>query len=196
MYLKYFVYVSSVNNLSDARYCSGMFVDYIGFNFDQNSKNKISIDNFKEIKNWINGPKIVAEFGDSSITHINEIMSKIEVDYLSINYSSETIKKIDKNCIINIPDKDIISQNPKLIKENINKIKLVIIEDFDDSMINSVKYEGIDVFIENKKSFLDTENKLKKYDLGLKLSGSNELRPGYKDYNTISDILDKISIPI
>ncbi len=196
MYLKYFVYVSSVNNLSDARYCSGMFVDYIGFNFDQNSKNKISIDNFKEIKNWINGPKIVAEFGDSSITHINEIMSKIEVDYLSINYSSETIKKIDKNCIINIPDKDIISQNPKLIKENINKIKLVTIEDFDDSMINSVKYEGIDVFIENKKSFLDTENKLKKYDLGLKLSGSNELRPGYKDYNTISDILDKISIPI
>ncbi|RPF74890.1 MAG: hypothetical protein CBE49_000445 [Rickettsiales bacterium TMED289] len=173
-----------------------MFVDYIGFNFDQNSKNKISIDNFKEIKNWINGPKIVAEFGDSSITHINEIMSKIEVDYLSINYSSETIKKIGKNCIINIPDKDIISQNPKLIKENINKIKLVIIEDFDDSMINSVKYEGIDVFIENKKSFLDTENKLKKYDLGLKLSGSNELRPGYKDYNTISDILDKISIPI
>tara|TARA_S200000501_G_scaffold378818_1_gene443950 strand:+ start:9628 stop:10149 length:522 start_codon:yes stop_codon:yes gene_type:complete len=173
-----------------------MFVDYIGFNFDQNSKNKISIDNFKEIKNWINGPKIVAEFGDSSITHINEIMSKIEVDYLSINYSSETIKKIDKNCIINIPDKDIISQNPKLIKENINKIKLVTIEDFDDSMINSVKYEGIDVFIENKKSFLDTENKLKKYDLGLKLSGSNELRPGYKDYNTISDILDKISIPI
>ncbi len=196
MYLKYFVYVSSVNNLSDARYCSGMFVDYIGFNFDQNSKNKISIDNFKEIKNWINGPKIVAEFGDSSITHINENMSKIEVDYLSINYSSETIKKIGKNCIINIPDKDIISQNPKLIKENINKIKLVTIEDFDDSMINSVKYEGIDVFIENKKSFLDTENKLKKYDLGLKLSGSNELRPGYKDYNTISDILDKISIPI
>ena len=40
MYLKYFVYVSSVNNLSDARYCSGMFVDYIGFNFDQNSKIK------------------------------------------------------------------------------------------------------------------------------------------------------------
>ena len=97
MYLKYFVYVSSVNNLSDARYCSGMFVDYIGFNFDQNSKNKISIDNFKEIKNWINGPKIVAEFADSSITYIEEFMSKIEVDYLSINYSSEIIKKIDKN---------------------------------------------------------------------------------------------------
>ena len=97
MYLKYFVYVSSVNNLSDARYCSGMFVDYIGFDFDQNSKNKISIDNFKEIKNWINGPKIVAEFADSSITYIEEFMSKIEVDYLSINCSSEIIKKIDKN---------------------------------------------------------------------------------------------------
>ena len=195
MYLKYFVYVSSVNNLSDARYCSGMFVDYIGFNFDQNSKNKISIDNFKEIKNWINGPKIVAEFADSSITYIEEFMSKIEVDYLSINYSSEIIKKIDKNFIVNISDKNIMRQNPKLIEENINKIKLVTIDDFDDSMIDFVKYEGIDVFIECKKSFLDTEKMLKRYDLGLKLSGSNELRPGYKDYNNISDILNEISIP-
>ena len=53
------------------------------------------IYNFKEIKNWINGPKIVAEFADSSITYIEEFMSKIEVDYLSINYSSKIIKKID-----------------------------------------------------------------------------------------------------
>ena len=66
---------------------------------------------------------------------------------------------------------------------------------FDDSMIDFVKYEGIDVFIECKKSFLDTEKMLKRYDLGLKLSGSNELRPGYKDYNNISDILNEISIP-
>ena len=122
-------------------------------------------------------------------------MSKIDVDYLSINYNSEIIKKIDKNCIVNISDKNIMKQYPKLIEENINKIKLVTIDDFDDSMIDFVKYEGIDVFIDSKKSFLDTEKKLKKYDLGLKLSGSNELRPGYKDYNNISDILDKINIP-
>ncbi|GIR72615.1 MAG: hypothetical protein CM15mP75_1270 [Flammeovirgaceae bacterium] len=44
-------------------------------------------------------------------------------------------------------------QNPNLIEENINKIKLVTIDDFDDSMIDFVKYEGIDVFIECKKSF-------------------------------------------
>ena len=52
------------------------------------------------------------------------------------------------------------------------------------------------MFLLNVKNlFLDTEKMLKRYDLGLKLSGSNELRPGYKDYNNISDILDEISIP-
>ena len=35
------------------------------------------------------------------------------------------------------------------------------IDDFDDSMIDFVKYEGIDVFIECKKSFLDTEKNVK-----------------------------------
>ena len=137
MYLKSFVYVSSVNNLSDARYCSGMFVDYIGFNFDQNSKNKISIDNFKEIKNWINGPKIVAEFADSSITYIEEFMSKIEVDYLSINYSSEIIKKIDKNCIVNISDKNIIQNVTEKINVIYKQIKKNEIKPDTDYLFNN-----------------------------------------------------------
>ena len=34
MSLKYFVHVSSINNLSDARYCSGMMVNSLGFDID------------------------------------------------------------------------------------------------------------------------------------------------------------------
>ena len=37
MSLKYFVHVSSISNLSDARYCSGMMVDSLGYNLDENS---------------------------------------------------------------------------------------------------------------------------------------------------------------
>ena len=44
MSLKYFVHVSSISNLSDARYCSGMMVNSLGFNLDENSKNKLEIE--------------------------------------------------------------------------------------------------------------------------------------------------------
>ena len=39
------------------------------------------------------------------------------------------------------------------------------------------------------------ENMLKildKYKYGILLKGSNEIRPGFKDYDTISDILESI----
>ena len=42
MSLKYFVHVSSISNLSDARYCSGMMVDSLGYNLDENSNNILS----------------------------------------------------------------------------------------------------------------------------------------------------------
>ena len=35
---KKFVKIRGVNNLSDARYCSGMMVDVIGFNLNSNHK--------------------------------------------------------------------------------------------------------------------------------------------------------------
>ena len=44
MSLKYFVHVSSISNLSDARYCSGMMVDSLGYNLDENSNNILSIE--------------------------------------------------------------------------------------------------------------------------------------------------------
>ena len=52
MSLKYFVHVSSISNLSDARYCSGMMVDSLGYNLDENSNNILSIDSVKEISQW------------------------------------------------------------------------------------------------------------------------------------------------
>ena len=49
MSLRYFVHVSSVSNLSDARYCSGMMVDSLGYNLDENSESRISYKTANEI---------------------------------------------------------------------------------------------------------------------------------------------------
>ena len=196
MYLKYFVYVSSVNNLSDARYCSGMFVDYIGFNFDENSRNHITIEKFMEIKNWINGPKIVAEFGNSSWSHTQDYLSNIDVDYININYKFKYIKKLKNKLIINIPDLNDVRDNLEIITQNSSNLKAIIVDQFDDFSSNYIKtLSNHDVFIGKKETLNQTESVLKKYNFGLKLSGSEELRPGYKDYTNLSDTLEKITLP-
>ena len=99
MYLKYFVYVSSVNNLSDARYCSGMFVDYIGFNFDENSKNHITIEKFSEIKNWIN-------------INVNNVKIKLNINNRMTEPFFTGVKRIDPKMSLKVfidefKDKDI-----------------------------------------------------------------------------------------
>ena len=76
MSLKYFVKVGNVNNLSDARYCSAMGVNQLGFKLSGFGNNDSTIDNIKEIIRWINGVDIVAEFDNNDVEFINSIIMK------------------------------------------------------------------------------------------------------------------------
>ena len=197
MSLKYFVHVSSITNLSDARYCSGMMVNSLGFDLDENSNNKLSIENINEICAWVNGVDFVGEFNNSSSTYINGILNKIDFEYISININ-KSIKNIDfdsKRILILIPDPNLITSkindhlmsffpdSRTIIIDNMNKkslSKLDILDNNYEIIINPLDN------INTTKSFLD------KFNLGLLLKGSHEIRPGYKDYDLISDYLEAI----
>ncbi len=64
MSLKTEVKVGNISNLSDARYCAGMGVQYLGFSMDRNTEHYIDQKTLKTIKEWIVGPTIVGEFSD------------------------------------------------------------------------------------------------------------------------------------
>ncbi len=55
--------ISSITNLTDARYFSAIGAHYLGFCFDVLNENNISIAKVKEIINWLHEPVIVGEFG-------------------------------------------------------------------------------------------------------------------------------------
>ena len=197
MSLKYFVYVSSVNNLSDARYCSAMMVDYLGFNLDENSKNKISVDNITEISSWINGVKLVGEFNKSSCNYINKALQKTDFSLIQIDISNVcTNLNFDyENIIVKI--KDLSEHNNSILSElksNFCKTRIIIVEKFNESnsMILADLAKKYKVFINPLKSINKTKEILRKYNLGLHLYGSDEIRPGFKDYDSLSSVLDKI----
>ena len=198
MSLKYFVKVGNVNNLSDARYCSAMGVNQLGFKLNDLDNNSSKIDNIKEIIGWINGVDTVAEFVNNDVEFINSII-KIELfDFIQLNHK------------INIDDVNI---NPKRIIILINRID-ELNEFFDDDLIkkfSEISYliiENVELFTSSQLyklsnnfkilinptlNFIEIEDLINKYSfLGFNLYGSDEIKAGFKDYNSISDTLDLI----
>lgn len=197
MSLKYFVHVSSISNLSDARYCSGMMVDSLGYNLDEYSDGKLSIDAVKEISQWVNGVKFIAEFNNSSVNHINKILEHDIFDAMQINIDNK-IKNLnfdESKIIIRISNPNKINEETNAyLDKNFNNVETLIIDNLSNESINNLK------FLNNKYMLLINpfeeisliKNKLKKVNFGLTLKGSYEIRPGLKDYDSLSDILESI----
>ena len=104
--LKTQVKVSSITNLSDARYCAGMGVDLLGFAIQE-----ISLEKFTEIRNWLAGVEIVGEFSTHDAEEIKAKVAEYQPDYLEID---------TKVNLVAIQDIAI----PKILRVNIDKDNL------------------------------------------------------------------------
>ena len=197
MSLKYFVHVSSISNLSDARYCSGMMVDSLGYNLDENSNNILSIDSVKEISQWVNGVKFIAEFYNSSEEHINKILENEIFDAIQLNIENK-IKNInfnDSKVLIRISNPNEINENTnKLLDENFPKTETLIIDNLSNESINNLGYldKKYMLIINPYEDISSLISKIKHKNFGLLLKGSNEIKPGLKDYDSLSEFLESI----
>ena len=197
MSLKYFVHVSSINNLSDARYCSGMMVNSLGFDLDKESKTKLPLENINEICKWVNGVDFVGEFNNSQSNYINQVINELDFNYISVNISN-TIKSIDfdhQKIIIVLPEPNLISPGTNnYLRDNFPESRTLIIDNLTKDSISKLELltDNYEIIINPLETINITKSILNKFDLGLLLKGSQEIKPGYKDYDSISDYLDAI----
>ena len=197
MSLKYFVHVSSINNLSDARYCSGMMVNSLGFDLDIESKTKLPVENINEICKWVNGVDFVGEFNNSQSNYINEVINELDFNYISVNVSNN-IKSLDfdhQKIIIVLPEPNLISpRTNNYLRDNFPESRTLIIDNLTKDSISKLELltDNYEIIINPLETINNTKNLLNKLDLGLLLKGSQEIKPGYKDYDSISDYLDAI----
>lgn len=196
MALKTHVLISSVNNLSDARYCSGMHVNYIGFGFEKTDNNYIPRETFKELTEWLSGVDFVGEFSHYDTqdvrmtlqdygTKVVQIRNKDQVKQLQLDGFTVilTIDITDWLSIENIhPDYLVIeSHHDVLTEEEIHIITKLSTEHkvFIGAGITNENVEGI---LEETKAY------------GIALQGGDEIRPGYKDYDALADILETLEV--
>lgn len=86
MGLKTVVKTGGITNLSDARYCAGMGVDFLGFRVIEGQPNAISAKTYQEIRGWVTGPQIVAEiYGIESHESLSGIMENFQPDFYELS---------------------------------------------------------------------------------------------------------------
>jgi len=204
MALSSFVYISDVDNLSDARYAAGMGVNLIGFKLDPEDKASLNLEEFQEISEWISGVKIVGEFGAINPKDVKDLLGRFKVDYLLVSNESQ----IHDFSTLGLPliYKAIVNQeNKEELLSTLNYCSGVV--DFfllesdrttlDENEMGLVKniassYPIILGYGINAENIAAIINELQVEAICLK--GSPELRPGYKNFDEMADILEALDI--
>lgn len=206
MALKTLVKVSEVNNLSDARYCAGMGVDLVGFSIDKDNEKRISPENYKVITGWIEGVNNVLEFNSSTAEEIIEAIEVYQTDYIQI-CNEELVKtlfskNISQPLIFKINLKNDLSVYRNTFESLTEKVSHFLIESDNEDIIsektfNELKYLttkypiiiGFGISTENLEQILTTIK-----PIGIALKGGDEIRPGYKDFDELADILEELEL--
>ncbi|MCH6200958.1 phosphoribosylanthranilate isomerase [Aquiflexum sp. LQ15W] len=206
MALHSFVKVSTVTNLSDARYCAGMYVNMIGFDLEENSKNFTSPQKFNEITGWLSGLDFVAEFESA---HPEKILGLLNT-YQGINFieiQEETYLRMLVNSSYGIILKKQLASEDDLdgliAKAEFFKdfgVMLYLVSEsleINASILKKLKILastaevllGFGIEPETVKNLLETTGVK-----GIALEGSDEIKPGLKDFDQLAEILEVLEV--
>ncbi len=191
------VKVSQINNLSHARYCAGMGVQWLSFETHPDSSFYIDPALMKEIAGWVSGPEMVL--------NVNLYKTEEDIRQVAAVYGTDLIEiDLDHPAYVNLDDLDKITL---INSDQFNKLedlpaglpghKFFSIEVRHD--ISEQQKEKIRLWA-GKNSFLlgiifapeDIEGWINTEIRGFTLYSNEEERPGYTSYDHLGDILEKL----
>jgi phosphoribosylanthranilate isomerase len=192
--LKTQVKVSSIANLSDARYCAGMGVEWLGFPLQE-----ITVEKFTEIRNWLAGVQIVGEFTKATADQVREAVAIYQPDVIEIDSSVSlvAIQSIDVSKILRV---NIDTDNlPAIFAASAPYVShFLLVGDSADSLagmeasveIWAAQYPII-VGLDIPESDLDEWVEQSSIQ-GIGLVAGEEDRPGFRDFTDLMTILEKL----
>lgn len=186
MALATFVKISAVNNLSDARYCAGMDVDQLGFVIEEGEENYVSPKDFNELAGWLSGVGFVGEVFEAS-TDIKSISQAYALDAIQIAHAEQIEEAFETGLEVIFYTADVETANAILVQYP--QLSYVLYDgpttDAIQNPSQTVITNGFEA--DNIKGILKT-----KAWKGIAMQGGNEIRPGYKDFDALADILEAL----
>lgn len=206
MSLKTFVKISSVNNLSDARYCAGMYVNLMGFSLENKSENFVSPEKYKEITDWLSGLEYVAEF---HFSHPESMLAQLQL-YPGIRHIEfteeihfEMLANTDYGLILRkqlhlLEELEELISKAEIYKEN--KITLLLVSEtlqLNDNTLYKIESlaRGCQVLLGFGMEASSVEKTVESTKVkGIALQGGVEIKPGLKDFDELADILEILEV--
>jgi len=84
--LKTKIKAAQISNLTDARYFAAWYSEWLGFCCDTTSPNYVSPELLHAIRDWVEGPQIVGEFGAQDATQIREAVEALNLDAVQVGF--------------------------------------------------------------------------------------------------------------
>ena len=205
------VKAGKISNLTDARYFAAMDVEWMGFNLDQGSGNALSIPYFKEISEWVEGPKIIAEMGFCDVETASEVIANLNIHAIQVGQFGE----LPPDPAVHVLREIVVepSDNAAMLSLKIETARQRKDEHFLLNFHqNKIAWENLGVTVpitvENLRTlserfpvilsigFLpDSVHQILNAiePLGIELLGSAEEKPGYKSYDDLDPIFEAIA---
>ncbi|MCP9769943.1 hypothetical protein EGI22_18725 [Lacihabitans sp. LS3-19] len=179
------ILVKSITSLSEARFCAGMFVDFISFDFNPNSEDFINKAQFDEIRGWLSGVKILGSLNSNDIFEIIECIQSNKLD--GFLFAEDQIAMMSE---ITVPFKVVELASLDNISL-IEKESLIIYT----GMFEPDLFESIDI---NNEILLGYDFENVKIDFeklkGYAFKGSKENQPGINNYDQLMDAFDLLDM--
>jgi len=202
MALKTFVKVSAISNLSDARYCSGMGVDQLGFNLNPTDADAVSPEKCLEILNWVAGVQRVGEFGNLPVEQIGQIQQQLPLDLIEVSVIDhvEKVHGFGKpvSVRLDISHPSELNQLKGHLSYLDELVQQVIITSDKQELFEKIKealayYNGHIRLIRGFGNTAENLSELANFG-GIELKGSQEEKPGFKEYGEVMDLLEALEV--
>lgn len=205
--LSTFVKISNVTNLSDARYCAGMGVDMLGFSIDENTASYVAPKKYAEIRAWVAGVQLVAESSETNPKKLLALLAEYEYDALQVEDPDLLVylkSELDKPLLLRVDvDHYEADELDALMSRYASEVTYFLLESAHEAQLTA-EWKGYLATLAQEYPLLlgfglDQEIPTPEFVentgiQGIALRGSAELRPGYKDFGALMDMLEALEV--
>lgn len=178
-----------ITHLSDARYCAGMGVDMLGFTVG--GSEGLSFEKFKEINQWVTGPQIVIEPADKNT--LTNVLETFYADHFEIPSAWLTSVPANTSLLVKV---SLSEEFAPMLRPVQNQIHALVIESYSAAQKEVLQHVGntYKVMIDVDSSSVPLNELLELPLFGLVVSGSEELKPGLKNFDQLASVLEQLEI--
>lgn len=184
------VKAANITNLSDARYCAGMGVDWIGFPAAQ-----VNPTLFSEITGWLSGPQWVVELGAQPWPVLVDYPTRIW--QCSLSELDEALL-LSGTLMVQLEAHQWKAAEARL-KANSERIEAIILHGFsgttESEKLTAITIQRLFPVLIDLNNTPYALNEILDWSVsGVQLHGGLEERPGLKDYTPLADVLERLEV--